>query len=81
MTHYHIRWVSFGTKLDWEAFRTREEAHSRADQLVQSNETFTIEQFDGNCPRCNPTAPAPGAGAESSDSATKRPGAVSSGAS
>ena len=48
--HYHIRWS--GAKLDWEAFKTRTEAEVRARELARSDEEFTIEQFDGNCPRC-----------------------------
>jgi len=48
--HYHIRWSS--SKLDWEAFRTRQEAETEAKQLVRPGESYTIEQLDGNCPRC-----------------------------
>jgi hypothetical protein len=38
--------------LDWEGFRTREEAEARAKQLMRLGETYTIEDFDGDCPRC-----------------------------
>ncbi len=48
--HYHIRWSE--SKLDWEAFSTHTEAEKRAKELVRDDEDFTIEQFDGNCPRC-----------------------------
>jgi len=48
--HYHIRWSD--SKLDWEAFSTQQEAETQAKQLVLPNEKYTIEQFDGNCPRC-----------------------------
>ena len=49
--HYHIRW-SGKAMLDWEGFRTREEAEARAKQLMRLGETYTIEDFDGDCPRC-----------------------------
>lgn len=51
MQHFHIRWS--GAKLDWEAFRTQEEAERQAKQLVLPGEKFIVEQFDGECPRCN----------------------------
>jgi hypothetical protein len=49
--HFHIRWS--GEKLDWEAFRTQEEAERQAKELMLPGEKFTVEQFDGECPRCN----------------------------
>jgi hypothetical protein len=49
--HYHIRWSA--SKLDWEIFKTPEEAEAAAKQLVLPKETYTIEQFDGGCPRCS----------------------------
>jgi hypothetical protein len=52
--HYHIRWSE--SKLDWDIFDTPEEAEAAAKQLVLPNETYTIEQFDGDCPRCNDTS-------------------------
>lgn len=50
MTHYHIRWSD--RKLDWEAFSTPKEAEVSAMQLARQSETYTIEEFDGDCPRC-----------------------------
>lgn len=50
MNHYHIRWSA--SKLDWEAFGTQQEAETAAKQLVRPGENYTIEQFDGDCPRC-----------------------------
>ena len=50
MIHYHIRWSDL--KLDWEAFSTRREAEASAMQLARASETYTIEEFDGDCPRC-----------------------------
>jgi hypothetical protein len=49
--HFHIRWS--GAKLDWEVFPTPEEAERQAHELKLPGETFTIEQFDGNCPQCS----------------------------
>lgn len=51
MIHFHICWSE--SKLDWEAFRTREEAITQAKELVRPGETYLIQQFDGNCPRCS----------------------------
>jgi hypothetical protein len=48
--HYHIRWSDL--KFDWEFFYNREEAEVRAAELVLSEETYTIEQFDDGCPIC-----------------------------
>ena len=50
MVHFHICWSD--SKLDWEAFPTREEGITRAKELVLPGETYVIEQFDGACPRC-----------------------------
>ncbi len=50
MQHFHIRWS--GSKLDWEVFKTHHEAEASAQQLVLPKETYSIEEFDGNCPRC-----------------------------
>jgi hypothetical protein len=49
--HYHIRW-SGRTELDWECFDTSADAESNARKLVQMKETYTIEEHDGTCPRC-----------------------------
>lgn len=50
MTHYHIRWS--GKPLDWEAFSTRVDAETSAKQLVRPSETYTVEEHNGACPRC-----------------------------
>lgn len=50
MTHFHIRWSD--SKLDWEAFQTREDATERAKELARPGETYAIAVFDGTCPRC-----------------------------
>jgi hypothetical protein len=51
MVHFHICWSD--SKLDWQAFQTREEAITRAKELVLPDETYVIEELDGACPRCN----------------------------
>jgi hypothetical protein len=48
--HYHIRWSSSG--LDWEAFVSKREADDSAKELVRAGETYTIEQFNCDCPQC-----------------------------
>lgn len=55
--HYHIRWSdSSGSNLDWEAFSNRVDAEGRAKELVRPDESYTIERFDANCPRCTGAA-------------------------
>jgi hypothetical protein len=49
-THFHIRWASGA--LDWERFATCWEAESATNQLAYTNERYTIEEFDDDCPRC-----------------------------
>ncbi len=49
--HFHIHW-SDRDKLDWEAFDSFEEALSRALELIQPGENYTIEVFSKNCPVC-----------------------------
>jgi hypothetical protein len=49
--HYHIRW-SGKESLDWESFGMREEAETGAKRLVRSGETYVIEEFGAECPRC-----------------------------
>ena len=49
--HFHIRW-SGTTVLDWKAFKTRQEAETAARELVQKNETYTIEARLRDCERC-----------------------------
>lgn len=48
--HFHIRWGS--GRLDWEPFNSRDDAEFRAQELVRSRETYSIEQFDKSCQRC-----------------------------
>jgi hypothetical protein len=54
IVHYQIRWS--GSELDWERFRTRDEAESRAKELAAPEEIFTIEQFDEAFLRCKSLA-------------------------
>ena len=49
--HYHIHWFGKGT-LDWESFDTIPDAEASAKKLMQSGETYTIEEHNGDCPRC-----------------------------
>src|SRR5690348_11514516 len=49
--HFHIRWSGKNT-LDWESFGSREEAEASAKQLVRQGETYTIEEYGLDCPRC-----------------------------
>jgi len=51
MTHCHIRW-SGKVLLDWQSFGTPEEAKASARQLVRQGETYTIEEHDETCSRC-----------------------------
>jgi hypothetical protein len=51
ITHYHIRW-SGKVLLDWQSFSTPEEAKASARQLVRLGETYTIEEYDETCLRC-----------------------------
>ena len=50
MTHYHIRWAD--SKIDWQAFPTKDEAVADAERLKQVDESYSIEEHDGNCERC-----------------------------
>jgi hypothetical protein len=49
--HYHIRWTQ-SELLDWERFGTRAEAEQAATRLVRPDEEYTIEEYDGACPKC-----------------------------
>jgi hypothetical protein len=49
--HYHIHWKD--SKLDWEAFPTQKAAEMGALALARPDETYVIEQFDGDCPTCD----------------------------
>jgi hypothetical protein len=61
--HFHIRWS--GAKLDWEVFPTQEEAEHQAKELMRPGEKFTVEQFDGDCPRCREMRPRAGVKSDS----------------
>ena len=50
MNHYHIRWAN--SKVDWQAFRTKDEAVAEAERLKLLDENYNIEERDGNCERC-----------------------------
>lgn len=56
MVHYHIRWANL--KLDWEAFKTEQEAKASAELLKHSGENYLIEELDGDCQRCTKLAKA-----------------------
>jgi hypothetical protein len=47
--HFHIRWKGKGS-LDWECFETHSGATTRALELAQPNEEFTIEEVFAKCP-------------------------------
>lgn len=49
--HYHIRWSGKAT-LDWESFDTSADAEANAKKLIQSGETYTIEEHNRDCSRC-----------------------------
>lgn len=49
--HFHIRW-STTEILDWQAFENREAAEDCATDLLQQDETFTIEECNESCPHC-----------------------------
>lgn len=50
MTHYHIRWAD--SKIDWQGFPTKDEAVVEAERLRRVDENYSIEEYDGNCERC-----------------------------
>jgi len=50
MNHYHIRWV--GSKIDWQAFQTKDEAFAEAERLKRLEENYSIEERDGSCEIC-----------------------------
>ena len=53
VAHYHIHWSN--SKFDWQPFSTPEGARIEAERLAVPGETFTIDQFDDNCARCEET--------------------------
>lgn len=50
MNHYHIRWAD--SKIDWQAFQTKDEAVAEAERLKRLNENYSIEESNGDCERC-----------------------------
>jgi hypothetical protein len=48
--HYHIRWA--GGALDWEVFNSPDAAEASAKELARTSETYTIEKYGIDCPRC-----------------------------
>lgn len=50
MNHYHIRWAN--SKIDWQAFQTKDEAAAEAEHLKRLDENYNIEERDGNCETC-----------------------------
>jgi hypothetical protein len=50
MNHYHIRWAD--SKIDWQAFQTKDEAVAEAERLKRLDENYSIEERNGNCERC-----------------------------
>ena len=50
MNHYHIRWSN--SNVDWQAFRTKDEAVAEAERLKRLDENYNIEERDVNCERC-----------------------------
>ena len=50
MTHYHIHWAD--SKIDWQAFPTKDEAVFDAERLKRVDENYSIEEHDGNCETC-----------------------------
>jgi hypothetical protein len=50
MNHYHIRWAS--SKIDWQAFRNKDEAVVEAERLKRPEENYSIEERDNNCETC-----------------------------
>jgi hypothetical protein len=50
MKHYHIRWA--GSKIDWQAFQTKDDAVAEAEHIKRPNENYNVEERDGNCEEC-----------------------------
>jgi hypothetical protein len=48
--HYHIRWA--GGALDWEVFDSSDAAEASAKELARTSETYAIEKYGIDCPRC-----------------------------
>lgn len=50
MNHYHIRWAD--SKIDWQAFQTKDEAVAEAERLKRLEEKYDIVELNGHCERC-----------------------------
>ena len=50
--HPTIISVGQARPLDWKSFSKRAEAEASAKELALVGETYTVEELDGNCPRC-----------------------------
>ena len=48
--HFHILWA--GGVLDWEPFDSHDGAEAAAKELARMNETYVIEKYGIDCPRC-----------------------------
>ena len=51
MVCFHIRWND--SKLDWECYKTQDEAERVAEELAQLEEGYTVEKYqdgDGTLP-------------------------------
>ena len=55
MSHYHIRWAN--STVDWQAFRTKDEAVAEAERLKRLDENYNIEERDDSCERCTGLIP------------------------
>lgn len=55
MNHFHVRWQN--SQLDWEAFKTEEEATAQGERLKRSGETYVIEESEGDCQVCRKFKP------------------------
>ena len=50
-THFHIHWTHTH-RLDWECFKTIDEADLRAVELALPGETYQIVELSDSCPQC-----------------------------
>lgn len=48
--HFHIRWSD--SNVDWKAFSTSEEAQEIAESIKKKGESYSIEEYDGECEPC-----------------------------
>ena len=49
--HFHIRWAGV-VRLDWEPFKTLDQALLRATELGRPGESFLLVEGDDSCRRC-----------------------------